>query len=138
MVWTRGVAKVTDEARTASIWINRPYEEVYGFVEKPENFPKWATGLGEAIAHDGEVWRFKTPDGDAKVRFTASNEYGVADHHVLLDDGTEIHVPMRVIRNGEGAEVMLTVCRRSRPDKEMKADVEWVEHDLIALKELIG
>ena len=50
-------------------------------------------------------------------------------------NGTEIHVPLRVIANGHGAEVMLTLFRQPGMDDEMFArDVKWITRDLRALK----
>ncbi|GAA1693091.1 polyketide cyclase [Fodinicola feengrottensis] len=127
-------AGMSDEARTPSVWIDRSYDEVYDFLAVPGNFPQWATGLGEVTGREGDVWRVKTPEGAAKVRFSERNDYGVVDHDILLDDGTEIPVAMRAIGNGTGTEVLLTARRRGRPAEVLAADVEWVERDLATLK----
>ena len=73
-----------------------------------------------------------------KVRFTKSNSYGVLDHYVELPDGSEIYVPMRVIANGTGSEVMFTLFRvPGMTDEKFAADAEWVMRDLNRLKELL-
>jgi hypothetical protein len=36
----------------------------------------------------------------------------VLDHTVVLPDGTEVYVPMRVVPNGGGSEVMLVLFRQ--------------------------
>jgi hypothetical protein len=43
--------------------------------------------------------------GDVHVRFSPENPYGVLDHWVTLPDGTELYMPLRVVANGDGAEV---------------------------------
>lgn len=44
---------------------------------------------------------------------------------------------MRVLANGDGAEVMLTVFRQpSMTAEKFAADLQWVERDLLALKAL--
>lgn len=60
------------------------------------------------------------------------------DHHVDLGDGTEVYVPLRVVENGAGAEVMLTLFRQPGMDEErFAADIKLVNRDLKALKSLI-
>jgi hypothetical protein len=60
------------------------------------------------------------------------------DHVVDTGDGMPIHIPLRVIRNGDGAEVMLTLFRQPDMDDErFSADAKWIMRDLRALKALI-
>ena len=77
-------------------------------------------------------------NGPAKVRFTERNAHGVLDHYVLLPDGTEIYVPMRVIANGTGSEVLFTLFRLpGMDDEKLAADAAWVLRDLHALRNLL-
>src|SRR3546814_3407616 len=39
----------TFESRTLGIGIDRPFDAVHDFLSAPENFPKWAAGLGQSI-----------------------------------------------------------------------------------------
>ena len=60
------------------------------------------------------------------------------DHSVTLADGTVIYVPLRVIRNGDDAEVLLTLFRQpGMTDEKFAADADWVMRDLLALKALV-
>jgi hypothetical protein len=73
------------------------------------------------------------------IRFIDRNAFGVMDHHVDIGGGDEIYMPMRVIPNGEGAEVILTVFRQpDMSDEKFQADIEWVQRDLQALKTLLA
>lgn len=46
---------------------------------------------------------------------------------------------MRVVPNGGGAEVLVTVFRRpGTSDAQFAADAEWVVRDLLALKALLA
>lgn len=61
------------------------------------------------------------------------------DHYVDTggEDG-EVYIPLRVIRNGDGAEVMLTLFRQPEmSDTKFAADAKWVARDLQALKTLV-
>jgi hypothetical protein len=101
-----------DAARTLSISIRRSPEEVYAFVVDSRNLPRWAAGL----------------DPTLHVRFAEANALGVLDHWVTLRDGVVVYVPMRVVANGDGAEVLFTLFN---PTPE---DTKLVERDLQTLK----
>ena len=127
------------EARTVSVSIARRWEEVYEALWRPEDFPKWASGLSASpLVQDGERWTAAGPEGPVRIRFTGRNAFGVMDQHVDLGTGPEVHVPMRVVPNGAGAEVLVTVFRRPGMSEEaFAADAEWVLRDLRALKVLL-
>lgn len=128
------------EARTVSVSIARPWDEVYEAVWRPEDFPKWASGLSASpLVRDGDRWRAADPEAPVSIRFTGRNAFGVMDHRVKVGVGPEIHVPMRVVPNGGGAEVLVTLFRRpGMSDAEFAADAEWVMRDLLALKALLA
>ncbi len=127
------------ESRTISISINRNWNEVYEAVWRPGDFPKWASGLSKsALIKDGDAWKAEGPEGPIRITFTDHNVFGVMDHYVTLGDGTVIYVPLRVIRNGDGAEVLLTLFRQpGMTDAQFAADAEWIARDLLALKALV-
>ncbi len=128
----------TFETRTVSVTVDRPFREVYEFASIPLNFQRWASGLGGSLKRSGEVWSAEGPDGPIKVRFSERNDFGVLDHWVMPEAGGEIYIPLRVIPNGSGAEVTLTLFRtEGRTDEAMLADEEWVRRDLHALKALL-
>jgi len=104
----------------------------------PENFPRWASGLARSLKKANGEWIGDTPAGPVKIRFTARNDFGILDHHVAVSDGGEIYVPMRVIANGTGSEVMFTLFRLpDMSDEAFGRDAEWVARDLNALKALL-
>ncbi|MDR3707523.1 MAG: SRPBCC family protein [Capsulimonadaceae bacterium] len=127
-------------SRTISISIDRDWNEVYEAIWRPEDFPLWASGLSSSgLTPDGDVWKAQGPEGSIRIRFTAHNAYGVMDHYVDTggEDG-EVYIPLRVIRNGDGAEVMLTLFRQPEmSDTKFAADAKWVARDLQALKTLV-
>src|SRR3546814_7573234 len=81
---------------------DRPFDAVHDFLSAPENFPKWAAGLGQSIRKADGDWIAETPHGPVRVRFTDRNPFGVLDHTVIPAPGVEIYVPMRVFPNGAG------------------------------------
>jgi len=131
-------AMILFEARAVTVSIARSAAEVYAFAHPPQAFPKWAAGLGAGLTRDGERWIAHGPDGDVQVRFTPENAHGVLDHWVTLADGTEISIPLRVVANGEGAEVTLILFRLpGMDDAAFGRDEAMVAKDLVTLKELL-
>lgn len=127
------------ESRTISISINRIWSEVYEAVWRPEDFPKWASGLSRSsLAKDGDAWKAEGPEGSVRIRFTGHNAFGVMDHYVKPGSGPEIYIPLRIIKNGDGADVQFTLFRQEGvSDAKFAEDAEWVERDLLALKALV-
>ena len=125
-------------SRTICISINRPPDEVYAFAHRPESFLKWASGLASTLRKEGERWIADTPDGQAIVRFSEPNAYGVLDHWVSFPSAAEIYIPLRVIANGDGAEVSLTLFRLpDMDDARFERDAAMVEADLATLKAVV-
>jgi hypothetical protein len=127
------------ESRTISVFIDRNWSEVYEAVWRPEVFPKWASGLSQSsLTREGDNWKAEGPEGSVQIEFTGHNAFGVMDHSVTLGDSTVVYVPLRVIRNGDGAEVQLTLLRQpGMSDAQYAADAEWIARDLAALKTLV-
>ena len=127
------------ESRHISIRIHKPASAVYAFTQAPESFPKWAAGLASGLTRDGDQWIAHGPDGDVHVRFSPPNDLGVLDHWVTLPDGTVLYIPLRVIANGEGSEVILTLYRppAMHDDAAFARDAAAIGRDLSKLKALV-
>ena len=125
-------------SRTLSVTIGRHPNEVYEFVSNPGNMPKWAKGLGKTIRKHGSDWIVDTPQGPMIIRFAERNKFGVLDHYVTTASGVEIYVPMRVLSNGTGSEVIFTLFRLPEmSDEKYAEDLKLVEQDLQSLKDLL-
>ncbi|MET0292534.1 MAG: hypothetical protein ABW136_09240 [Steroidobacteraceae bacterium] len=102
--------------------IARPWREVHAFASSPVNFPLWAEGL----------------ESGAVISVSPNADYGIADHTVELPDGTRIHVPLRVIANGEGAEVIFTFFQLpAMTAQDVERGAAAVATDLATLKRLL-
>lgn len=129
---------MASEARKLSVSINRSAAEAYEFLWLPENFPKWASGLGTSLRQAGADWIAETPEGPVTVCFSERNSYGVLDHSVRLPRGRSIYVPLRVAARGDGCDLVLTLFRRPEmSDEKFAADAEWVMRDLHAAKRIL-
>lgn len=129
----------TMPARIVHRAIRRDWRAVYAFAAKPENMPLWASGLASGLTRDGEDWIADGgPIGNVRVRFAPQNDFGVIDHTVTLPDGLVVENALRVVPNGDGAEVMFTLLRQpGMDDAAFEADAAHVARDLDALARLM-
>ena len=129
---------MTSESRHISERIDRPVDDVYAYASDPANVPAWAPGLGSAVENIDGRWYVDTSMGRVELAFADRNPYGVLDHEVTLPSGEVIYNPMRVIRDGDGCEVVFTL--RKRPDvsdEEFDRDANAVAADLARLKTIM-
>jgi len=125
-------------SRTLSISINRDPKIVYEFVFSLNNLPKWASMAFQSIKQQNGEWIVETPQGSAKVSLTERNRFGVLDHYVKTSAGIEVFVPMRVVPNGLGSEVIFTLFQTAdMSDERFTEDIRMVEQDLKHLKSII-
>lgn len=126
------------ESRTLSVTIACPARKVYEFVSNPENLPRWAAGLCKSVRKSDSGWIAETPQGPMQIRFAEKNDFGVLDHYVTTASGVEIYVPMRVVPNGSGSEVIFTLFKTPEmSDKQFGEDAGMAERDLKTLKSVL-
>ena len=90
------------------------------------------------MEHDGKHVFTESPLGGVTITFAPRNDFGVLDHDVTLTTGETVYNPLRVIRDGDGCEVVFTI--RQRPemtDEDFKRDADAVAKDLATLKSLV-
>jgi hypothetical protein len=126
------------EARTAEIFMDCPPHMVYEYVLNPENLPEWARGLALSVRQTGREWKVGTPQGPVTLRFAPRNTFGVLDHYITPLRGPELLVPMRVVPNGYGSEVSITLFRgEGVTGQEFLSDEAAVRRDLENLKAIL-
>ena len=131
-------ASGTVESRTLSVRLNQPFATVYEFLLNPANWNQWAFGLGKSLRHSNGEWIADSDGGVVKVHFTQRNDFGVVDHTVIRTSGSRIYVPMRLIANGNGCELLFTLFREpGMTDEHFNSDAKFVQRDLNGLKKLL-
>jgi uncharacterized protein YndB with AHSA1/START domain len=126
------------KARTLSVSIDASPERVYAFAADPLNMPKWAAGLGRSISRIDARWVVETPSGVVTVEFAPNNAFGVLDHTVTLPDATQVYLPVRVVANGSGSELVFTLFQTAQmSDAQFEQDAALVAADLRTLKGLL-
>ena len=124
--------------KTLSVTINRDSATVYRFVSNAKNLPAWARAFCKSARKSGASWIIETPVGLMKLRFSAKNSLGVLDHYVYPATNVEVYVPMRVVPNGSGSEVIFTLFRRNNVSQaEYEQDIRMVKRDLKSLKQYL-
>jgi hypothetical protein len=133
-----GTQTVTVESRTITARIDRPFDKVYEFLVDPTNWNQWAFGLGRNVRRSQDGWIADSDGGVAGVQFTARNSFGVVDHTVIRPSGQRVYIPMRLIANGSGCELLFTLFRESNmSDAQFASDAGFVQRDLNGLKRLL-
>ncbi len=94
--------------------------------------------MTDAPLADGDGWTTEGPDGPVRLRFTPHNDHGIMDHWVEPVGVPAVHVPLRVVANGRGAEVMPTLYRQpGMSDEKFAADAKWISRDLARLRSVV-
>ena len=118
-------------SRTISVSIRRDPKVVYEFILNLENFPRWARSTFQSINQLNGKWVAETAQGSVTIDLTERINFGILDHFVKLSSGAVIFVPMRVIKNGEGSEVIFTLFQTAdMPDDKFAEDAKSVKQDL--------
>ncbi len=126
-----------NRTHTVSVGIATDPEAVYRYASDPLNLPVWAPGFAKSIEKRGTDWIAQTTLGQATIRFAPANDFGVLDHDVDLPSGT-FHNPVRVIRNGEGSEVLFTLIQLPGvSDEQFQQDMDTVRADLNKLRTVL-
>jgi len=128
---------MTSPSRRLSVHVDRTPVDVYAFVRDPANLPRWSTGIGGSVVWEDGEWFVETPAGRARIRFAPRNADGVLDHDVLTPTGEEVHVPLRVLADGDGSEVVLTLSVPAGGDAELERDAALVVADLARLRQVL-
>jgi len=125
-------------SRTLSVSIDRDPQQVYAFVSDGANLPRWATAFCKSVTPSKDGWLVETPQGPLTIRLAGKNAFGIVDHDVIPPGSPPIHVPMRIVPNGSGAEVLFTLFQTPDMSAERFADdLRMVEQDLTTLKQVM-
>lgn len=124
-------------ARTVSISVDRPVADVYAYLAQPAEFPRWSEFI-TAMQRDGAEWIATTTAGTCRIRFAPPNAFGIVDHIVTVTPGVNITVPLRVVANERGSEVLFTIFRQpTQSDRQFDEDAALVITDLRNLKRIL-
>ncbi len=125
-------------SHTLSISIARKPVDVARYVADPRNLPHWAGAFCKSVHPEGDRWIIQTDEGAFGLHFNASIEYGILDHVVEIAEDMQVYVPLRVVPNGEGSEVLFTLFRMpAMTEQRWENDLAMVKADLQRLKDVM-
>lgn len=124
------------KSKTVTVSINCDSKKVYEFVSNLENLPKWAKTFCQSIKRSNSEWVIQTSQGSMNIRIAPKNDFGILDHTVIPSPGIEVFVPVRVVPNEVGSEVVFTLFHYSHL-KNFDEDANLVKQDLNTLKRVM-
>ncbi len=120
---------------TLSISIAAKPDDIAAYVADANNMPQWAGGFCKSVRKAGEDWVVETGEGDVGLKFLGPIAAGVLDHVVTLGPGLQVYVPMRVVPNEDGSEVLFTLFQPpAMTESRLQQDMALVNADLARLK----
>lgn len=136
----RGKAEPVFDAKAISVGIARPMQQVYDYLSEPANFASWAFVDDARMVSLGQgEWGVETTVGRRIIKFAPRNDFGILTYQarLSLEDAPHL-VPMRVLANGEGTELVYVFLRRPGSSKEAFASlIDWVTADVLVLKSIL-
>jgi hypothetical protein len=112
-----------------------PPHDVAAFLGDLATWPSWAPWIRSVSRTAERAWTLETDAGRMQVQLVEPNALGVLDHHVTLDSGRTVFNSMRVIPNGGGSELVMTIFQQPGVSAaEFERDVRAVRDDLVRLK----
>jgi hypothetical protein len=121
-----------------SVDIQAAPDKVYTFLSNPINWPEYAVVNLRSVSPGQNGW-FKavTKFGEGEIKVNPVKEYGVLDH-VWKDSQATWQVYARVVPNGEGATVMMTLFQPSvMTDQQFDHAMREMDIEMEKLKEIM-
>lgn len=118
--------------------IRAPFEKVYAFISDPLNWPKYAIVNLRSVKSGKDEW-FKTVTkfGEGELKMNLVKDLGIFDH-TWKDPQASWTVPARVIRNGDGATVMMTIFQPPvMSDTQFDVAMKEMDLEMTKLKEIL-
>jgi hypothetical protein len=121
-----------------SVDIEASKTAVFAFLADPMNWPKWAVVNLKSIEQDGEgLFKMTTKHGVGNLKMYLNEELGIFDH-TWSDSQASWTVPARVVPNGDGATVMITVFQpQSMNGTQFDIAMKEMDIEMAKLKEIL-
>lgn len=130
--------KKTARSAIKSIDIEATPEKVYAFLSDPLNWPEYAVVNLRSVSPGRDGW-FKavTKFGEGEIKVNGVKELGILDH-VWRDPQASWQVFARVVPNGEGSTVMMTLFQPPvMTDQQFNDAMKEMDTEMAKLKEIL-
>jgi len=126
----------TMKAKTITVTIDAEPRKVLAWMTQPEILPQWNAALCRSVRNEGGEWIAESPRGPLGLRWVREDRSGLVDLVVQTPD-QELVWAMRVLSNGSGAEVVLTIVQPpGLSDSTFHDHTRWAEKAIRELKKL--
>ncbi len=126
---------------TRAVTVRRPFAAVVAYLTDPLRYSEWAIDYftSPVTEIDEQTYRVTTVAGDRRLRVDVDAERGVIDLYLApLDSAFSYPLPIRVLTNGDGADVLFTLTREPElSDAEWDSSLLALENELGAIKRLL-
>ncbi|WP_157582211.1 hypothetical protein [Phycicoccus sp. Soil803] len=131
----------THERGTRAVTVRRPLSVVTALLADPTRYSEWAIDYftSPVVMIDESTYRVSTVPGERRFRVDTDLDRGTFDLYLAPIDGPYSYpLPIRVLANGEGADVVFTVTREPElSDDDWRSSLLSLENELNALKRLL-
>jgi hypothetical protein len=125
----------TMRSDTQTTSIDTTADAVMSFLADGANLPRWAIGFANAVRPDGDRWIVTTGEAEVPTTITAHAAARTVDYQMEPEPGHLSTAYIRVVPNGDGAEVVFTQFQAPGMTDEMFGLlVTAVGHELVTLK----
>jgi hypothetical protein len=126
----RSIIKSVDIAATT--------EKVYTFLSNPLNWPQYAVVNLKGVSPGQNEWfKAATKFGEGQIKISGVKELGIFDH-IWKDPQATWKVYRRVVPNGEGLTVMMTLFQPSvMNDAQFDQAMKEMDIEMAKLKEIM-
>jgi hypothetical protein len=115
-----------------------PPRDVVVFLSDVNNWQTWAPWIRSVSRMFVRDWTIDTDAGLMHIHFVEPNAFGVLDHEVRLESGLTVFNSMRVLPNGSGSELVMTLFQQPNVStEEFERDIRAVTDDLARLRDVV-
>lgn len=121
-----------------SIDIKAAFDKVYDFLAEPLNWPQYAVVNLRSVERGEKGWyKTVTRFGEGHLKIDPVKEWGILDH-TWKDPQASWAVPTRVVANGKGATVMMTIYKPTfMSDAQFDQAMKEMDIEMNKLKEIL-
>jgi carbon monoxide dehydrogenase subunit G len=121
-----------------SVDIKASKSKVFAFLADPMNWPQWVVVNLKSIEQAGEgLFKMTTKHGVGNLKMHLNEKLGIFDH-TWSDSQASWTVPARVVSNGEGATVMITVFQPQNMNAtQFDITMKEMDIEMAKLKEIL-
>ncbi len=122
---------------TVSVSIMRKPEDVYEFISDLNNWPKFSD-FAKKLENIQGKWITHTDQGDIEIIPHFNKKLLLLDSVCVLASGEEQFIPYRVVKNGEGSELIMTNYQgKTSSDEDYQQQLQWMKDELENVKRLL-